>query len=124
MLESKWGYLFCVVIVSLLLFLQEVFDLTMEIKYGMDVKKARKASATSDDTDAPERTSEHKSNTAKKPSAKKTVNTTKTAGTSKKASTTKANTTKATGTSSKARTAKTVNKKMESDKKEANSEEE
>lgn len=119
LLESKWGYLFCVVIVSLLLFLQEVFDLTMEIKYGMDVKKARKASATSDDTDAPERTSEHKSNTAKKPSAKKTVNTTKTAGTSKKASTTKA-----TGTSSKARTAKTVNKKIESDKKEANSEEE
>ncbi len=124
LLESKWGYLFCVVIVSLLLFLQEVFDLTMEIKYGMDVKKARKASATSDDTDAPERTSEHKSNTAKKPSAKKTVNTTKTVGTSKKASTTKANTTKATGTSSKAKTAKTVNKKMESDKKEANSEEE
>lgn len=33
-LESKWGYLFCVVIVSLLLFLQEVFDLVMEIKYG------------------------------------------------------------------------------------------
>ena len=41
LLESKWGYLFCVVIVSLLLFLQEVFDLTMEIKYGMDFKKAR-----------------------------------------------------------------------------------
>ena len=33
-LESKWGYLFCIVIVSLLLFLQEVFDLIMEIKYG------------------------------------------------------------------------------------------
>ena len=25
LLESKWGYLFCVVVVSLLLFLQEVF---------------------------------------------------------------------------------------------------
>lgn len=34
LLESKWGYLFCVVIVSLLLFLQEVFELVMEIKYG------------------------------------------------------------------------------------------
>lgn len=34
LLESKWGYLFCVVIVSLLLFLQEVFELIMEIKYG------------------------------------------------------------------------------------------
>lgn len=33
-LESKWGYLFCIVIVSLLLFLQEVFDLIIEIKYG------------------------------------------------------------------------------------------
>lgn len=33
-LESKWGYLFCIVIVSLLLFLQEVFELIIEIKYG------------------------------------------------------------------------------------------
>lgn len=33
-LESKWGYLFCVVVVSLMLFLQEVFELVMEIKYG------------------------------------------------------------------------------------------
>lgn len=33
-LESKWGYLFCIVVVSLLLFLQEVFDLVIEIKYG------------------------------------------------------------------------------------------
>ena len=35
-LESKWGYLFCIVIVSLLLFLQEVFDLIIELKYGGD----------------------------------------------------------------------------------------
>ena len=33
-LESKWGYLFCIVVVSLLLFLQEVFDLIIELKYG------------------------------------------------------------------------------------------
>lgn len=33
-LESRWGYLFCVVVVSLLLFLQEVFDLIIELKYG------------------------------------------------------------------------------------------
>ena len=33
-LESRWGYLFLVVIVSLILFLQEVFELVMEIKYG------------------------------------------------------------------------------------------
>ena len=46
LLESKWGYLFCVVIVSLLLFLQEVFELAMEIKYGREVKKARQASTS------------------------------------------------------------------------------
>ena len=34
LLESKWGYLFCIVIVSLLLFLQEVFDLVIELKFG------------------------------------------------------------------------------------------
>jgi len=51
-LESKWGYLFCIVIVSLLLFLQEVFDLVIEIKYGgtkgtkaANTANARKAAA-------------------------------------------------------------------------------
>lgn len=51
-LESKWGYLFCIVIVSLLLFLQEVFDLIIEIKYGgtkgtkaANIANARKAAA-------------------------------------------------------------------------------
>ena len=49
-LESKWGYLFCIVIVSLLIFLQQVFDLIIEIKYGgtkgtkaANVANARKA---------------------------------------------------------------------------------
>ena len=52
LLESKWGYLFCIVIVSLLLFLQEVFDLIIELKYGgtkgtkaANVASARKANA-------------------------------------------------------------------------------
>ena len=43
-LESKWGYLFCIVVVSLLLFLQEVFDLIMEIKYGSKTTKTTKTS--------------------------------------------------------------------------------
>lgn len=34
-LLSKWGYLFCIVVVSLLIFLQQVFDLIIEIKYGV-----------------------------------------------------------------------------------------
>ncbi len=35
-IESRWGYLFLVVIVTLLLFLQEIYELVMEIKYGND----------------------------------------------------------------------------------------
>lgn len=38
-LESRWGYLFFVVIVSLLLFLQELFDLIMEIRHPEKVKE-------------------------------------------------------------------------------------
>lgn len=45
LLESKWGYLFCVVVVSLLLFLQEVFELAMEIKYGGGKKKSKAVEA-------------------------------------------------------------------------------
>lgn len=45
LLESKWGYLFCVVVVSLLLFLQEVFELAMEIKYGGGKKKSKAVKA-------------------------------------------------------------------------------
>ena len=43
LLESRWGYLFCVVIVSLLLFLQEVFELVMEIRYGGGKNKKKDA---------------------------------------------------------------------------------
>ena len=57
-LESKWGYLFCIVVVSLLLFLQEVFDLIIEIKFG---------------------STKTTSKTAKTAKAVKTVKTTKTA---------------------------------------------
>ena len=130
-LESKWGYLFCVVIVSLLLFLQEVFDLTMEIKYGMEVKKARKASTTSNDVEGSKgasehkeankhkEVSEHKETETKKPSTKKTADTTHKTSTTKKASTAKT-----TSASKKAGTAKTTSKKSVNNEKEANSEEE
>ena len=47
LLESKWGYLFCVVIVSLLLFLQEVFELSMEIRYGREERKRESAAKKS-----------------------------------------------------------------------------
>jgi len=64
-LESKWGYLFCIVIVSLLLFLQEVFDLIIEIKYGGT--KGTKAAHT-----ANARKAAQKSSTAKKVVSKTT----------------------------------------------------
>lgn len=72
LLESKWGYLFCVVIVSLLLFLQEVFELIMEIRYGRETR--RKEAAEANDKIA--------SGTTKKASNK----TKTTTGTAKKAS--------------------------------------
>lgn len=37
MLESRWGYLFFVVIITLLLFLEELYELVMEIKYGNEI---------------------------------------------------------------------------------------
>jgi len=83
-LESKWGYLFCIVIVSLLLFLQEVFELIIEIKYGgtkgtkaANVANARKAakkgtSTTKKSTTTAKKTTTTKTKTAtaSKPAAK------------------------------------------------------
>lgn len=39
--ESRWGYLFCIVIVTLLIFLEEVYELVMEIKYGNEQETAK-----------------------------------------------------------------------------------
>ena len=73
LLESKWGYLFCVVVVSLLLFLQEVFELVMEIKFLGEQKKKTKAvevkSEEIDDEDVTEKTKK----TESKPVHKKTA---------------------------------------------------
>ena len=43
---QEWEYLFGIVIVSLLLFLQEVFDLIIEIKYGSKATKNSKVTTT------------------------------------------------------------------------------
>lgn len=76
-LESKWGYLFCIVIVSLLLFLQEVFDLIIEIKYGgtkgtkaANISNARKSSKKAGTTK-----SKTTKTTAKKSTSAKTTKT-------------------------------------------------
>ena len=87
-LESKWGYLFCIVIVSLLLFLQEVFDLIIEIKYGgakgtkaannsnarKNAKKATAKKATTTKTATAKSTST-KTTTSKVATAAKTIST-------------------------------------------------
>lgn len=67
-LESKWGYLFCIVIVSLLLFLQEVFDLIIELKYGGT--KGTKAAHTANARKAANKTNTKKTTTAKASAAK------------------------------------------------------
>ena len=70
-LESKWGYLFCIVIVSLLLFLQEVFDLIIEIKYGGT--KGTKAAHTANARKAAQKGGTKKTTTTKTAAAKTTT---------------------------------------------------
>lgn len=127
LLESKWGYLFCVVIVSLLLFLQEVFELAMEIKYGREVKKARQAGTSS--KTAEDEAIEVEVTEKPKTVARKTTTTRASTGASKSSATKKASTTKTTsgakktGTKKAASTAhKTTSKKVVKEEK-ANSEE-
>ena len=110
LLESKWGYLFCVVIVSLLLFLQEVFDLVMEIKYLGDKKKKREKEAVeveyeddSEDEETEDEEEVQEVKVVKKAPAKKT--------TTKKAPTSKTATTKKSSTTSKTSAKKTTAKK-------------
>lgn len=117
MLESRWGYLFCVVIVSLLLFLQEVFDLVMEIKYiGSKKKKKQKAKVKEeyqeDDDEEEEEIEEEQEEqeevkvVKKAPAKKKTSSNTE--KTSVKSEGTKGKTTtKKTSTSSKTKTTST-----------------
>lgn len=71
-LESKWGYLFCIVIVSLLLFLQEVFDLVIELKYGSG-KSSKKKSGTKKSTSTRSTTKTSSKAKTATPSAAKTA---------------------------------------------------
>ncbi len=123
LLESKWGYLFCVVIVSLLLFLQEVFELVMEIKYGggkSNKNKAKEAveveaEVEEEENEEPEQVkttrkaptkSTNSTSTAKKTgtTAHKTSTSKVASTTARKTSTAKVATTKKAGTTKKAST--------------------
>ena len=135
LLESRWGYLFCIVVVSLLLFLQEVFELVMEIKYLNKLKKQEAIEVEADEEDEeeeeeeddeeePERIVKAKTTKSTKKASGKTATkssaTSKTASktASKTSSTKKASTTKKTGTTKKAATATTKAKATKSSKEE------
>ena len=128
LLESRWGYLFCIVVVSLLLFLQEVFELVMEIKYLNKLKKQEAIEVEADEEDEEEddeevvrpkkntrttRTSSPKTTTRASTSTR-----TKTSAGSKTSTAKKASTTRKTGTTKKAATATTKAKATKSSKEE------
>lgn len=101
LLESKWGYLFCVVIVSLLLFLQEVFELAMEIKYG---KADREAEEAAERTKRAERTKKSQGTKSAKTATRTTSGATKTAATRTTSGAAKTGTTRKTSSVSKTST--------------------
>ena len=117
LLESRWGYLFCIVVVSLLLFLQEVFELVMEIKYlNQQKKKAKEEAEAEDEYDEDEYDEDEEyeeeevvakprktTRTTKKTSPKTA---TRASTRTKTATASKAGTTKKAGTTSKASTAR------------------
>lgn len=129
-LESRWGYLFCIVVVSLLLFLQEVFELVMEIKYLNQKKKKGAIEVVAEDEDEydedeydedeyeeeevvvrPRATKTTRKTSAKTTTRARTASTkstasAKTSATKKAGTTRKTSTTKATGTTRKTSTAK------------------
>lgn len=116
LLESRWGYLFCVVVVSLLLFLQEVFELVMEIKYLGEQKKKNavevEAEVEEEDDESDSNEKEVKEAPAKKSTTtKKTTSPNKATNTKKTTSTNKATTTKKITSTNKASTSKKSTKK-------------
>lgn len=113
LLESKWGYLFCVVIISLLLFLQEVFELAMEIKYG---KADREAEEAAERTKRAERTKKSQGTKSAKTAtrtasgATKTASTRTTSGAAKTGTTRKTSSVSKTSTTGATKTASTAKK--------------
>ena len=123
LLESRWGYLFCIVVVSLLLFLQEVFELVMEIKYlnkrkkkaALEVEAEEDDEEYDDEYDEDEYDDEYeeeevivkpKTTRTTKKSTPKTTSRTSTR--TKTGAASKASTTKRTGTTRKTSAAKTT----------------
>ncbi len=119
LLESRWGYLFCIVVVSLLLFLQEAFELVMEIKYLNKLKKKQAIEVETeddeeyeyedDDEDEEEEEEERvvKAKPARTTKKTSTKTATKPSASSKTSSTKKAGTTRKTGSTTKSAATRT-----------------
>lgn len=126
LLESKWGYLFCVVIVSLLLFLQEVFELSMEIRYGREERKRESAAKKSKKAAAGAKKSGRTASSNKTKSASGTTRKSSSTKSSESTSKPKTNSTtkKASNTTKKTDGAATKSSETPEDNNEANVEEE
>ena len=106
-LQSRYGYLFLIVVVSFIAFLYEIYELIMEIKYGEreeDEEYEDEDEEEYEDYDEeyeeeevvkPRKTTKKKIETAtpRKATARKTTSTSKTAGTGSKSTTTRKNAT-------------------------------
>lgn len=104
-LQSRYGYLFLIVVVSFIAFLYEIYELIMEIKYGEredeedyddDEYEEYDEDEEEEEVVKPRKTATKKkaeTSTPKKTTTRKTSSTSKTAGTGSKATTTRKNTT-------------------------------
>ena len=104
-LQSRYGYLFLIVVVSFISFLYEIYELIMEIKYGEredeedyddDEYEEYDEDEEEEEVVKPRKTATKKkaeTSTPKKTTTRKTSSTSKTAGTGSKATTTRKNTT-------------------------------
>ena len=114
LLESRWGYLFCIVVVSLLLFLQEVFELVMEIKYLNKLKKQEAIEVEADEEDEYDEDEEYDEEDEEVVRPKKNTRTTRT---SSPKTTTRASTSTRTKTSTSAGSKTSTEKKASTTRK-------
>lgn len=104
-LESRYGYLFLIVVVSFIAFLYEIYELIMEIKYG-EREEDDEEDEDEDDEEEEEVVVKKKSTTPKKTTSSKSGTTKKTTSTKSTAKKTPAKTTTKKSTTKKASTTK------------------
>ena len=125
-LESRYGYLFLIVVVSFIAFLYEIYELIMEIKYG-DKEEEEEDYEEDDEDEYYEEDDEEEeevvkpkkkaSTTAKKTTTSRSAATTKKSATASKTTAKKSTATKSAATKSAATKAKTAGTKTSTAKK-------